>query len=67
MMKNMHYPREKRDMLFTKMSPLVINPNLSPMTMKSMYYIQRGLRRTIPKKRPHDDYNLNLPTSAKHK
>ena len=40
MMKNMHYPREKKDMQFTKMSQLVTNPNFSPMTMKSMYYIQ---------------------------
>ena len=38
-MKNMHYPREKRGMLFTKRSQLVINPNFSPMTMKSMYHL----------------------------
>ena len=65
MMKNMHYPREKRDMLFTKMSQLVIDPNFSPMTMKSMYYIQSELRRTIPKNGLMTIYNLNLPTSAK--
>ena len=49
MMKNMHYPREKGHMLFPKMNQLVINPNFSPLTMKSMYYIQSELRRTIPK------------------
>ena len=67
MMKNMHYPQEKRDMLLTKMSQLVINPNFSPMTMKSMYYIQSEFRRTIPKNGPMMIYNLNLPTSASHK
>ena len=67
MMKNMHYPREKRGMLFTKMSQLVINPNFSPMTMKSMYHIQSELRRTRPKNGLMTIYNLNLPTSANHK
>ena len=67
MMKNMHYPREKRDMLFTKMSPLVINTTFSPMTMKSMYCIQSELRRTMPKNGLMTINNLNLPTSANHK
>ena len=65
MMKNMHYPREKRDMLFTKMSQPVINPKFSPMTMKSMYYIQSELRRTIQKKRPHDDLHPKSPHKRK--
>ena len=54
-------------MLFTKMSRLVINPNLSPMTMKSMDYIQSELRRTTTKNGPMTIYNLNLPISANHK
>ena len=53
--------------LFTKMSQLVVNPNFSPMTMKSMYYMQSELRRTMPKNGPMTIYNLNLPTSANHK
>ena len=67
MMRIMHYPQGKKDMLFTKMSQLVINPNLSPMTMKSMDYIQSELRRTTTKNGPMTIYNLNLPISANHK
>ena len=54
-------------MLFTKRSQVVINPNFSPMTMKSMYHIQSELRETRPKNGLMTIYNLNLPTSANHK